>query len=43
MYPSVPSGCTDALSWLLQQVVAKFGEFVATPPTIDHYEVSLQA
>jgi len=30
-------------SGLLQQVVAKFGEFVATPPTIDHYEVSLQA
>jgi hypothetical protein len=27
-------------SGLLEEVVAKFGSYVATPPTIERYEVS---
>lgn len=30
-------------SGLLKEVIAKFGVFVATPPTIEHYEVSFHA
>ena len=29
-------------SGLLQEVIAKFGNLVAAPPTIEHYEVSFQ-
>jgi len=30
-------------SGLLQEVIAKFSPFVASPPAIEHYEVTLQA
>jgi heme-degrading monooxygenase HmoA len=43
LWDSEPDMKATETSGLLQEVIAKFATFVATPPVIQHYEVSFHA